>query len=225
MFSMDLKGKTISFLGDSITEGACVSDIGKNRYDNVVFRELGLKKVNNYGISGTRITHQFTPSEKARHDLNFCGRCFDMDPSSDVIVVFGGTNDYEHGDAPVGTVGDKCRITFCGSYDYLIDKIRELYPKAKLVVMTPAHRKDDALPSVKKRELFGIIGSELKEYVDDIVEICRRKNVPVLNLYEKLGIDPNNEDDCKKYTGDGLHFNDNGHQVIGKLLASFLRDL
>jgi lysophospholipase L1-like esterase len=91
--------------------------------------------------------------------------------------------------------------------------------------MTPAHRKDDALPSVKKRELFGIIGSELKEYVDDIVEICRRKNVPVLNLYEKLGIDPNNEEDCKKYTGDGLHFNDNGHQVIGKLLASFLRDL
>ena len=174
---MDLKGKTISFLGDSITEGACVSDIGKNRYDNVVFRELGLKKVNNYGISGTRITHQFTPSEKARHDLDFCGRCFDMDPSSDVIVVFGGTNDYEHGDAPVGTVGDKCRITFCGSYDYLIDKIRELYPKAKLVVMTPAHRKDDALPSIMKRELFGIIGSPLKEYVDDIVEICRNKNV------------------------------------------------
>lgn len=222
---MDLKGKTISFLGDSITEGACVSDIGKNRYDNVVFRELGLKKVNNYGISGTRITHQFTPSEKARHDLDFCGRCFDMDPSSDVIVVFGGTNDYEHGDAPVGTVGDKCRITFCGSYDYLIDKIRELYPKTKLVVMTPAHRKDDALPSIKKRELFGIIGSPLKEYVDDIVEICRNKNVPVLNLYEKLPINPNNEDDYKKYTGDGLHFNDNGHQVIGKLLASFLRDL
>ena len=222
---MDLKGKIISFLGDSITEGACVSDIEHNRYDNVLFRELGLKKVNNYGISGTRISHQFTPSEKARHDLNFCARCFDMDTSSDIIVVFGGTNDYEHGDAPLGTVGDKSRITFCGSYNYLIDKIRELYPKATLVVMTPARRVNDTLAPEMKKELYGIVGLSLKDYVDDIVEICNNKNVPVLNLYEKLGIDPNKKEDCEKYTGDGLHFNDNGHAVIAKKLADFLRNL
>ncbi|MBO7349207.1 MAG: SGNH/GDSL hydrolase family protein [Spirochaetales bacterium] len=222
---MDFNGKTVSFLGDSITEGACVSDIEKNRYDNVVLRELGLKKVNNYGISGTRIAHQFTPSEKARHDLDFCGRCFDMDPSSDVIVVFGGTNDYGHGDAPLGTVGDKCRITFCGCMNYLIDTIRELYPKAKLVVMTPAHRVDDFLAPEKKKDLYGIIGLSLKDYVDDIVEICKMKNVPVLNLFENLGIDPNKKEDYEKYTGDGLHFNDSGHVAIGKLLSEFLRSL
>lgn len=222
---MDLKGKTISFLGDSITEGACVSDIEKNRYDNVVLHELGLKKVNNYGISGTRIAHQLKPSEKARHDMNFCGRCFDMDPSSDVIVVFGGTNDYEHGDAPLGSVEDESRTTFCGSMNYLIDKIRELYPEATLVVMTPARRKDDFLPCERKKDLCGIVGPILKEYVDDIVEICRRKKVPVLNLFEKLDIDPNLQEDYEKYTGDGLHFNDIGHVIIGKLLAGFLRDL
>ena len=31
---MELKGKTINFLGDSITEGVGVSDIQNNRYDN-----------------------------------------------------------------------------------------------------------------------------------------------------------------------------------------------
>ena len=33
---MDLKGKTINFLGDSITEGCGVTDIEANRYDNVI---------------------------------------------------------------------------------------------------------------------------------------------------------------------------------------------
>ena len=222
---MDLRGKTVSFLGDSITEGAWVQDKSGNRYDNVVFRELGLGKVNNYGVSGTRIAHQYTPSQKARHDLDFCGRCFDMDPASDVIVVFGGTNDYGHGDAPLGSTNDQGRITFCGCVNYLICKIRELYPSAVLVMMTPAHRINDGLPPKKKRDEFGIIGQPLKEYVDSIVEICSRHNVPVLNLYERLGIDPNIPEDFEKYTADGLHFNDAGHVRIGKLLASFLREM
>ena len=50
---MDLKGKTINFLGDSITEGCGVTDIEANRYDNVIKRNCQLKKVNNYGIGGT----------------------------------------------------------------------------------------------------------------------------------------------------------------------------
>ena len=222
---MDLKGKTVSFLGDSITEGACVVDIMNNRYDNVVGKDLGLAKVNNYGIGGTRIAHQVIPSEKARHDLDFCARCYDLDPNSDVIVVFGGTNDYGHGDAPLGNVGDKGRTTFCGSVDYLICKIKELYPSAKLVMLAPAHRVDDALPPEEKRSLYGIVGHPLKDYVDCLVEIAGNYDVPVLNLYEKLGIDPNKPEDCRRYTADGLHFNDEGHKVIGHLVASFLRSL
>ena len=222
---MDLKGKTVSFLGDSITEGACVKDIKNNRYDNVVGRLLGLGKVNNYGIGGTRIAHQTIPSEKARHDLSFCARCYDMDPESDVIVVFGGTNDYGHGDADLGQVGDKERTTFCGGVDYLITKIRELYPSAKLVMMTPAHRLDDKFPPQMKKELFSVEGHPLKDYVDCMVKIAEKYDVPVLNLYENLGIDPNNPEDMEKYTGDGLHYNDRGHGEIARILAQFLTDL
>ena len=222
---MDLKGKTVSFLGDSITEGAWVEDKAKNRFDNVVGEILNLGKVNNYGIGGTRIAHQTVPSEKARHDLDFCARCFDMDPASDVIVVYGGTNDYGHGDAPLGKVGDTDRTTFCGSVDYLIRKIRELYPTAVLVMMTPAHRINDALAPQKKKDLFGITGQPLKDYVSSMIEIARLHNVPILNLYEQLGIDPNRSEDCEKYTADGLHFNDLGHRQIGKILAQFLCDL
>ena len=42
---MELKGKIIDFLGDSITEGHSVEDIPNNRYDNVLKRLCGLKEV------------------------------------------------------------------------------------------------------------------------------------------------------------------------------------
>lgn len=84
---MELKGKIINSLGDSITEGVGVSDIQNNRYDNHLKRMLELKKVNNYGVSGTRIAHQSAPSEMPRHDLCFCGRAYNMEKNADIIIV------------------------------------------------------------------------------------------------------------------------------------------
>ena len=51
---MNLAGKRVAFLGDSITEGAGVVD-QSNRYDNVLKKECGLAETFNYGIGGTRI--------------------------------------------------------------------------------------------------------------------------------------------------------------------------
>lgn len=54
---MELEGKIINFLGDSITEGAGVDD-PQNIYVARIGRMCGLKVANNYGISGTRIARQ-----------------------------------------------------------------------------------------------------------------------------------------------------------------------
>ncbi|MBR1582513.1 MAG: SGNH/GDSL hydrolase family protein [Spirochaetales bacterium] len=222
---MELKGKTIDFLGDSLTEGLYLKDNG-NRYDNYIARTCGLKKANNYGIGGTRIAFQSRPSEKAKHDLDFCGRCYLMDPDADIIVVFGGTNDYGHGDAPFGKIGDKERTTFCGAVDYLINKIRELYPSAKLVMVTPGHRFDDATtPPIDKYQRLGIEGRQLEDYVDAMVRIAKSYDVPILNLLEKLDIDPKKPEDREKYTRDGLHYNDLGHVKLGECVAQFLKSL
>ena len=222
---MELKGKIIDFLGDSLTEGLGLTD-GGNRYDKYIESHCGLKKANNYGIGGTRIAHQTVPSEKARHDLNFCGRCWDMDKSADIIVVFGGTNDYGHGDAPFGEVGDTERTTFCGAVAYLIKTIRELYPTATLAMVTPGHRFDDeTMPPARKLERTGLEGRRLEDYVNAMVEICRKHDVPVLNLYTDLPIDPKKPEDCKKYTFDGLHYNDLGHIEVGKKIAEFLKSI
>ena len=115
----------ILFLGDSITEGVGVDDIENCRYDNVLRREYGLAATYNYGIGGTRIAHQSVPSEKPRHDLCFCGRVYNIDPNADIIVVYGGANDYIHGDAYIGTPEDKTPATFCGGVNFLMDYLME----------------------------------------------------------------------------------------------------
>ena len=125
---MDLNGLTINFLGDSITEGHSVADIPNNRFDHVLKVSCGLKEARNYGVGGTRIAHQFRPSAEARWDLNFCGRAEKMNPEADVVVVFGGTNDYGHGDATFGKFTDCSDNTFYGALHLLFQKLITKYP-------------------------------------------------------------------------------------------------
>ncbi len=223
---MELKHKKIAFLGDSITQG-CGTTAIENRYDNVLMREEGLSAVFNYGIGGTRIAHQKNPTSIACFDLNFCGRAFLIDQSADMIVVFGGVNDYLHGDAPIGTTEDHTPATFYGAVWYLMKTLKENYPQTPIAFITPAHcffenvsdreiskngcKQPDALP--------------LQGYVNIIKERAAEFHIPVLDLYNELGIDPNDPVERKEYTIDGLHFNDKGHIVIAHKLSDFLKQL
>ncbi len=215
---MDLSGKIISFLGDSITEGHSVTDIPNCRYDHIIGKSTGAKETHNYGIGGTRIAHQSRPSEKPRWDLCFCGRAYDMEPASDVIIVFGGTNDYGTGDAPFGTLTDSCPDTYCGGVDFLMRILKELYPNAKIVFLTPLRRQNDEMPATKQ-------GKPLWDYCRVIEQKGQEYGIPVLNLYEALDINPNLEYDRLAYTADGLHLNDIGHGMLAQCVLAFLRKL
>ena len=59
---MKLEGMRIDFLGDSITEGAGTSGPDKV-FHQVMKEKYNLKAAYNYGVSGTRIARQRTPSE------------------------------------------------------------------------------------------------------------------------------------------------------------------
>ena len=99
---MDIRNKKINFLGDSITEGHGCSSPEKC-FASLIARDHGAV-CRNYGIGGTRIARQKQPSENPKHDLDFVGRYDKMDPDADIVAVFGGTNDFGHGDAPMGTM-------------------------------------------------------------------------------------------------------------------------
>ena len=223
---MELQGKTIAFLGDSITAGSGVIEI-RNRYDNKLMEMLELREVYNYGIGGTRIARKRIPSEDPRHDLCFCDRAYDIDKKVDLIVVYGGVNDWIHGDAPFGKSSDKTPATFCGAVNYLMGLLNEEYSNAKKIFIAPGHA---FYVGLSDKQVSGLPmktadSKPLLEYVRMIEKAGGIYKIPVLNLYMKLGIDPNVEDDYKKYTVDGLHYNDAGHAKLANCIASFIKDL
>ena len=219
---MELKGLRVAFLGDSITEGTGVSDLS-NRYDNRLKEMCSLAEVYNYGIGGTRIAHKSVPSEKPRYDLCFCGRVYNIDRNADAIVVFGGTNDYGHGDAPFGTKNDTTPATYMGAVRFLMNFLRTEFAGKPVVFLAPARRYGDE--NISREYPQNGTARPLLAYVDAILEIAAEYDIPVVDLYRKLGIDPNKEEDRKSYAPDGLHFNDAGHARIAALLEETFRSM
>ena len=164
---MDIAGKTVAFLGDSITEGVGASCV-ENRYTDVFARLTGGVALN-YGISGTRIARQKVVTEDL-FDRDFNMRVEEMDASADVVVVFGGTNDFGHGDAPIGAITDETPYTFCGALNLLIDYLSGVYGVEKLRFILPVHRKNEDDPHGE----FGckkIAAGTLSDYIDAEISI------------------------------------------------------
>lgn len=212
---MQIKGKKFNFLGDSITEGVG-SSAPEFMYQNVFAKKYGPALVRSYGISGTRIARQHKPTaDNPSFDLNFCKRAQEMDPNADVVVVFGGTNDFGHGDAPIGTPEDRTNDTFYGACHTLIKGLIEKYPTSVIVFMTPLHREFETREG----------RPPLSAFVSIIREVCEIYSVPVVDLYKNAGICPANEISKLTYTQDGLHPNDVGMERIADRLGAFLESL
>ena len=217
---MNIQNKKILFLGDSITEGYGPQDIN-NVYWKRLERNEGCISVG-YGISGTRIARQQKPSADPREDMYFRSRVADMDKDADVVIVFGGTNDYGHGDAAMGCFDDRTDDTFYGALHNLYCDLIAKYPNAQLVVMTPLHRVGEC----KDYNDFGVrcVGA-LEDYVDVICQVAGYYGIPVLDLHRVSGIQPENPVLREAYTPDGLHPNDAGHALIYSRLKGFLETL
>ncbi len=220
---MELQGKKIAFLGDSITEGVGVENLN-NRYDNILLREHRLCGVQNLGISGTRLAHQSVPSEKPHYDLCFAGRAYLLDTSADICVVYGGVNDYIHGDAYIGSPEDKTPETFWGAVNYLMCTLKEKFAGKPVVFLTPARNRlrgiTDEVPSARPMKKEDAM--PLKGYADIIKQAGKTNGVYILDLYNDFRINPNIEEHFEKYTVDGLHFNDEGHKALAKIIRDYL---
>ena len=210
---MVLNGKRVNFLGDSITEGIGV-DRKEHIYVNIIKKRLHLEEVRNYGLSASRIAAQsggypapFSLSERFQH----------MDPA-DVVIIFAGTNDHAHGAAPWGS-GAECRKdTFCGALHYLFRGLLTKFPDQEVIVMTPLHREgeDEVNPSTLKC---------LEEYVMEIKKTAAYYAIPVLDLFQVSGIQPNLAIVKEYCCPDGIHPNAKGHIRIADRLEGFLRAL
>ena len=217
---MELKNKKILFLGDSINEGVGASSTEKCYVS--VFGKLSGAEVKNYGIGGTRIAKQSKISLSEESDRDFMSRVDEMDSEADVVVVFGGTNDFGHGDAKIGNMKSRDEYTFYGALHSLCTSLINKYPNSEIIFMTPLHRvsEDDEVNEIGLKHEVNLSG-----YVDIIKEVAGYYGLPVLDLFNTSGIQPKVDIIREIYMPDGLHPSDAGAEKIAKRLYNFLLSL
>ena len=221
---MELNGKKLVFLGDSITEGYSPSR-PEEVYWNVLAERTGAI-CRNFGISTTRIARQQHPSADPAatwDQQHFSTRIEQMDPDADAVIVFGGTNDFGHGDAPFGSFDDRTEDTFYGALHSLCLKLLERYPGKEIVFLTPLHRTTEDIPCDAQKD--GRVPRRLVDYRNAIIEVAEYYGLPVLDLYAVSGMQPRVPIIRETLMPDGLHPNTAGHARIADRLEGFLRAL
>lgn len=206
----------ILFLGDSITEGVGASS-EETKYVNVVAKICSVETCN-FGVSGTRIARQTKPYLPRTFDYDFQMRAEVMDKDADLAFVFGGTNDYGHGDAEIGSTEDTSPYTFYGGLNNLFAELSAIYGKDKICFILPARRfaENDPCGGGRRKPTL-----PLKGYVDIIRSFCVARGVDYIDLYND-GFPVPTTDKGDEYTTDGLHPNDKGHAFIAEKIKEYL---
>ena len=226
---MQLEGLRVNFLGDSITEGLGISHISKG-YVNILKEHYRLKEARNYGWSGTTYAaggHWYeaaenTPTYNASLGKDYCSRGHIMG-DADLILVFGGTNDFGAGCAPIGSFEDRTSDTFYGACHVLYQSLIDRYPHSKIVILTPLHRacEDNPMGEGARPEPTGT----LEFYVDIIRRVAKHYGLPILDLFATTRLNPRNAELFARCLPDGLHPNDEGHQILAQEIGTFLEQL
>ena len=209
------------FLGDSITEGVGATT-PENSYVNLVAKTLPCEVVN-YGISGTRISRQTNPTVYAtRRDLDFQLRATTMPKEADVVFVFGGINDFQHGDALLGDLNSQDPYFFCGGVRCLLEYLIATYEKKKLCVLLPPRLYQEG-----GRKCKGVSGTEQGAdygvYIRLLEAITTEYAIDIIDLYRQ-GYPKPMSDAGDTYTTDGIHPTDAGHKLIAEKICKYLEE-
>lgn len=220
---MQTRGKIVNVLGDSITAGANATAFCRSYHQ--ILKTLGeFKEVNAYGVGGTRIAKQKVLLDYEKAEDNFISRAENMQKKADIVLIFGGTNDYGHGDAPLGTITDETDETFCGACNLLFKNLRTVYEGSTIIVLLPLRRLNDDNPYGEEGKKATPTGS-LADYCERITQIATKFAYPVCDLREESLLNPNDGAINAKYFGDGLHPNDEGHKILAERLFKFIKEL
>lgn len=202
----------INFLGDSITEGAGTAS-PKEMFANIVGERLSAE-VHNYGLGGTRIARQSKPSLQPQYDCDFLARAKEMG-DADYVFVFGGTNDYGHGDAEIGDSSDETPYTFYGAVNLLARSLAKRYGADRLCFILP-------LPRVGEDNVLGEGNKEkpslpLKGYIAIIREVLNALGISYIDLRAQFPAER-----LAFLTVDGLHPNAAGNLIIADEICNYL---
>ncbi len=225
-------GKRVAFLGDSMTEK-------KTGDTSFVYWEylaalLGVQPYV-YGISGNQWDGIYKQAVKLSQEH----------PNDvDAIIIFAGTNDYNHG-VPLGEfyeeitkttnhngkeVTRKYRepvitsTTFCGRINTVLSYLKEKFPQQQIVLMTPIHRGYAKFndKNIQPEESFANgQGLYINDYVHLLKQASENWSIPVIDLFSISGLYPltfSQSGYFRNKDTDLLHLNQSGNYRLAKTI-------
>lgn len=207
------KIKNMNILGDSITYGTSPYNDEKleNTYVSFLKEMMQLENVKNYGINGSTI------SDNSGYEP-MCIRYEKMDNNSDIIIVFGGTNDFDYTEAELGNLDSSDKSTVYGALKILINGLKIEFPGALILFITPLPRDSREKDRVNKR------GYKLKDIAKAIVEVCELNNIYVFDLYNNC-TELEEVEVFKKYIPDGIHPTEEYHKILANKIYNFIKNM
>ena len=206
-----------SFLGDSITEG-----INTTKTYHEYLAELCGIEARNFGANGSCISTYTL--DASLHYYCMVERVETVDKDSDMVFVFGGTNDFNRG-CPMGTFESKDKNTFKGALSVMLQYLKDHFPNKKIYLLTPIRRGIfDSQPTDLQANSIGLY---LTDYVDAIKEAGELFDIEVIDLHTLTGLNPNDKECADQYfhnsgSIDNLHPNAKGHLVIAETICRHL---
>lgn len=213
-------GKNIGFLGDSITHGldpdhstSQHTTVLANPWADQVAQTLNMSMVN-YGVNSA------TVCPVANHPTPLVEKYKEMDTKFDYVICMGGIND-AFNKVPLGTMTDRTSATFYGGLHILFKALAQKYPandgKHVMVMTYPRY---DALATADANANFD-------DWINAMKEVAGYYALPVIDLYNNLGISPYADDNFDYWIEnnptkhDGLH-NPHPRQAGADIIADYI---
>ena len=198
------KNKKITFYGDSIT--------AKGNWQNYINEYFELKEWVNCGVGGSTVAnvdanldYDSNPNKPMCTDERIATIPLD----SDVIVFFGGANDWG-AKVPIGTIKDG-ETTFKGAYMITLKKLQERCPNAIIMAMTPINGRLNNAGVAQDYPMELSNGETVRDYSQAIIDVCNLYAIPCIDLNADCRINTLN---APNYLEDTIHQNSKGAKLI-----------
>ena len=210
---LDFSDKKIACLGDSITQAANLEnmeDYQQYSYPTKLAEILGAKEVVNLGIGGSSIGRYWQDAYVERYR--------EIPEDTDLILVMGGTNDgFCLHRENVGNFEERAPRTLIGDLDELMRGLKENYPDAEVVFVTPL---PNVLHDILRKERPELMSQRV--IVDSMIALAKEYEFDVIDLYDSNLLDSHDAAVISNYMPDGVHCNPDGYQILAEHIAADL---
>lgn len=234
------EGKTVCFLGDSITDGVGVRK--GERYFDLLGEKMKFRAVG-YGVNGAQFGELLSQAQRMEAELG---------DDVDAIFLFAGTNDF-YASRPLGSWYTETNDTvvtlrhedgsprheevrrlrafcfdnsFCGSVNRVLSYLKHRYARKQIVLMTPIHRAYATFgpQNIQYPELYANRdGIFFEEYCARVEEAAKIWSTEFIDLRQCSGLFPLYDESAAAYFSnivtDRLHPSAEGHRRMAEVIC------